>query len=147
MLNLIEIIKHWSITEKNDWQSIKSKIRIVGVTERTKNSPNTWRWQQQPKSQQVLDGIKVKNVSVGWNFWSELGNNQNKVTPSNSPDKWASEEISRPNINKKHLEGLNFAYKLNILGLNEEVRNRFKTSMQEQIEMEQKWFKEWYKEI
>lgn len=148
MRNLITIIKDWAKQDKHDWNSVKRKLRIVGITDKTKNSPNTWRWQQQPNSIEVLDGTKVKNVSVDWGFWAEIGNNQNKVTPSNSPEKWEnSAESIEPNRSKRHIEGLNFANQLNHLGKNDEIRIRLKKEMQNQIEMKTKWFKEWYNEI
>ena len=147
MRNLISIIREWSTDEKTDWNGIKRKLRIVGITERTKNSPNTWRWHQQAKSIDILDGIQVKNVSVTWKFWSELGNNQSKVTPSNSPEKWDKEQITQPKINEHYLEGLNFAYNLSSLGQNKEIKAKLKNEMQKQNEMKNKWFKEWYNAI
>ena len=44
---LVELIHDWARDEKVSWPAVCDKLRIVGITERTKNSPNTWRWQQQ----------------------------------------------------------------------------------------------------
>jgi len=145
--NLISILKKWSLDERQDWNGIKSKLRIVGITYRTKNSPNTWRWQQQPVSVKVLEGIKVKNVSVEWWFWSKLGNNESKVTPSYSPDNWDIEEPIEPNRDDKHLEGLKFAYDLNAFGRSKEAKNKLKIELQDQIEMKLAWFKGWYGDV
>ena len=141
--NLVTLLKHWSLEEKQDWKSIKSKIRIVGITERTKNSPNTWRWHQQADAKAILDGIKVKNVSVTWKFWTELGNNQKKVTPSNSPDKWESGVLVAPTVNEEHLKGLNFAFRLSKLGMDKQIKSSFLSMLKTQNEMKLKWFKEW----
>lgn len=143
MQNLITILKHWANQEKSDWNNTKTKLRIVGITERTKNSPYTWRWQQQTDSLEILAGIKIKNVSVSRGFWTELGDDQSKVTPSNSISKWDTNELTKPIINKEHIEGLNFAFNLNNLGKNKKVKNYLKAKMNEQSEMNYKWFKDW----
>jgi len=145
--NLVTIIKNWALNEKADWNGIKSKIRIVGITSRTKNSPNTWRWQQQKESIETLDGIKVKNVSVNWWFWHELGDEQSKVTLPNSASKWINETNTKPEITKERIEGLNFAFYLNNLGKQSNIKEELRASLQKQIEMKNKWFKEWITEI
>lgn len=147
MKNLIENIRDWTIYERLDWKSVRSKIRIVGITFRTKNSPNTWRWQQQTDAKRILEGIKVKNVSITWGLWNEIGNTQSKVTTSNSPNLWDSDKLEKPIRLKEHLEGLNFAYALNQLAGQKEIRELLKLNMQKQIEMKYKWFREWYDNI
>ena len=147
MINLVSLFRKWAIEEKKDWNGVKRKLKIVGITERTKNSPNTWRWQQQSNSVGVLEGIQVKNVSVTWPFWSELGNNQSKTTSPYSLEKWGNEETTKPEIDGYHLQGLNFAYSLNSLGRTKEIKTKLKAELQMHDEMKMKWFKEWYNAI
>lgn len=43
---LYRLIRDWADDERAQWDVIRKKIRFVGVTSRTKTSPNTVRWAQ-----------------------------------------------------------------------------------------------------
>jgi hypothetical protein len=44
---LLGLLKHWAGEVGVDAAAVRRRLRIVGITERGKNSPNTWRWYQQ----------------------------------------------------------------------------------------------------
>lgn len=138
---LIEILYHWALEEKVNWKELKKKLQIVGITVRTKNSPNTWRWQQQVEWIELIGKSNVKNVSVPWSFWGYIANDQSKATDSNYPKRWSDPEIEKPMRSKYNREGLKIAVTLFDLGLKSETKEELKKSMVEQSEMQYSWFR------
>lgn len=43
---LTTFLHNWARDIQYDWKAVRRRIRLVGITERTKTSPKTWRWQQ-----------------------------------------------------------------------------------------------------
>lgn len=56
--HLVLFLHHWSSESRTDWR----QLRIAGLTERTKTSPKTWRWQQHAAWVKLLNKSAVKNV-------------------------------------------------------------------------------------
>ena len=79
---LVKFLYNWSNEINFDWNAVKRRIRIVGITARTKTSPNTWRWQQHSDWIALLGTRAVKNISIPAELWSYLGNYQQKVSLS-----------------------------------------------------------------
>jgi hypothetical protein len=44
--NLYRLLRDWVDEQRQPWNAIRRRIRFVGITSRTKTSPNTWRWHQ-----------------------------------------------------------------------------------------------------
>jgi len=55
-------------------------VRLVGITERTHNSPNTWRWQQHVDWIATLGRSRIKNVSMARGWWQHFAQHQDKVS-------------------------------------------------------------------
>ena len=89
--SLFGFIQTWAEEEKYDWAAVMCKIKFLGITIRTKTSPNTWRWQQHAGWVKKHPQIAVQNISVNHSFWAYLGNTQKKVTLSNYPARWGKE--------------------------------------------------------
>jgi hypothetical protein len=88
---LYGLLRPWIDREREPWNAIRRKLRFVGVTSRTKTSPNTFRWQQSAEWTRDLPGRAVLNVSLVWPVWSYLGNSQVKLTRSFRPENWLAE--------------------------------------------------------
>lgn len=142
---LFEILKKWSDDIKADWNALRQKIRIVGITERTKNSPNTWRWQQQVDWIEMVGQTRVKNVSVTWDFWRHIANEQFKTTKSFYPDRWSNNEVSEPLREAFNLEGLKLARTIYRAGLEKGSKTNLRKQLVKQKEVEYGWFKEYIK--
>jgi len=72
---------------------VKPKWRIIGLTEKKKNSPNTWRWQQQNAWTRQLRPSAIKNVSVDFPaLWSGYACSmfEPRVSPCNTPASWGN---------------------------------------------------------
>lgn len=138
---LIEILYDWTKELKGNWPMLREKIRLVGLTERTKNSPNTWRWQQ--KREWVAEfGIRqIKNVSLPAGMWTFIGNYQAKATQSFRPERWNAPEIIHPKHKGIHLKGLKRAVEVYEWGKSDEGRTQLRKHLTQEIEMRESWFR------
>ncbi|MDW3650790.1 MAG: hypothetical protein R8P61_27185 [Bacteroidia bacterium] len=138
---LLSLYKYWTEREKENWPEVRKKMRIVGITERTKNSPNTWRWQQQADWIDLIGESRVKNVSITYGLWTYLGNHQSKTTLSHHPDKWGKEAAEKPERSTYNREGLQIARKIFLLGRSKKGREELRRQLIKQNEMKFDWFK------
>jgi len=88
---LFTLLRDWIERERAPWATVRKKIRCVGVTSRTKTSPNTFRWQQHADWTRRLPARSVVNVSLQPEVWSYLANHQTKLTRSYRPERWLAE--------------------------------------------------------
>ncbi len=142
---LFKILEDWTNELKLNWTELKKKIHIVGITIKTHNSPNTWRWQQNVNWIDLIDQSNIKNVSVSDAFWCYIGNTQNKTTDSFSPKRWNDPKIESPVRTRSRKEGLAIALQLFNLGLTKEMKGRLKKELAKQKEVEHKWFRKYLK--
>jgi hypothetical protein len=85
---LFDLLRAWIDQSREPWPVIRRKVRFVGVTSRTKTSPNTFRWQQHAEWTRQLPAGAVVNVSLDAWVWSYFGDTQVKLTRSFRPDRW-----------------------------------------------------------
>ncbi len=96
MQNLVQILHTIALARRLDWNAVQRRLRIVGLTRRTHNSPNTWRWHQHQDWLQLIGDTQIKNVSATTDFLSYLGNDQDKVTQSFHAGRWQTAESGAP---------------------------------------------------
>jgi hypothetical protein len=85
------LLHDWVGQTREPWSVIRRKIRFVGVTSRTKTSPNTYRWQQHARWTRELPAQSVRNVSLDRFVWSYLGDSQIKLTRTFRPEAWLAD--------------------------------------------------------
>ena len=113
METLVRLLKMQAERDSVDWNSVQRKLRIVGLTTREKNSPNTWRWQQHQDWLGIAPDMAVKNVSVPWDFIIPMANSRPKLTRANHPGRWGEEGEGRQHApSSDQLEALSFALHL-----------------------------------
>ncbi len=88
--DLFTLLRAWIDDEHQPWSTIRRKLRFVGVTSRTKTSPNTYRWQQHAVWTRQLPARAVVNVSLHPAVWSYLGDHQVKLTRTLRPEQWGA---------------------------------------------------------
>jgi hypothetical protein len=88
---LYGLLRPWIDSERESWTVIRRKLRFVGVTSRTKTSPNTFRWQQAAEWTRELPARAVLNVSLDRFVWSYLGDSQVKLTRTFRPEQWLAD--------------------------------------------------------
>jgi hypothetical protein len=88
---LFGLLRAWIDEDRQPWPVIRRKLRFVGVTIRTRTSPNTYRWQQHATWTRQLPSRAVVNVSLDPWVWSYFGDDQVKLTRSFTPERWLAE--------------------------------------------------------
>jgi len=107
---LFEFVEWWCNEESIDKQSVWRKIKFLGITGRSKNSPNTYRWYQHAGWLKYKYKIASQSISISQRMWHYMGNIQCKVTETNKPDSWTNDEILVPPREKEQLKALRLAY-------------------------------------
>lgn len=138
---LVTFLFNWSNESKFDWNAVKRRIRIVGITEQTKTSPNTRRWQQHSDWILMLGKAAVKNVSVPPHLWDYLGNYQQKVSLSYTPSRWGSPAAAAPSYSTDQLMALRLAYDLFEMGRTKKAREKFASLLATESAMKHDWFR------
>jgi hypothetical protein len=144
---LTAFIHNWAKDTKYDWNAVRKKIRFVGITERTKTSPKTWRWQQHAPWLPLIERRAVKNVSIPRELWEYLGNYQNKVSRSYAPSQWGDSALSSPSHDEQQLKALRLAFELFELGRKKERREQFGSLLVREPAMKYGWFRMLAQEI
>lgn len=144
---LITFLHDWAEEIKYDWNGVRRRIRLVGITERTKTSPKTWRWQQHAPWLPLLGGGSVKNVSVPRDLWEYLGNYQDKVSRSYTPPRWGDPALASPSYSDRQLKALRLALELFELGRVRERREQFVSLLVKEPAMKYGWFRMLVREI
>lgn len=145
--NIFGELRDWIADERAQWDVIRKKLRFIGITIKTKNSPNTWRWQQQADWTAALPASAIRNVSMPYRMWSYFADEQPKLTRSFRREHWADEDVTRP----QHDEGTRFALAiaklLHIGGLQPEERRLLVGEMRGEPAMAEPWLRTLVNEI
>jgi len=145
--NLIGIIHNWCKQTGFDWNAVRRKIRIVGLTEQEETSPKTWRWHQHAEWTDVLAKGAIKNVSIPAPLFHFLGGGQLKTTKSYSPRRWGDPEVMIPTHDAERLQALQMAVALFDDG--REITNKltFAAELRKQPAMQHRWFRSLVREL
>jgi hypothetical protein len=144
---LVTFLFNWSNEIKCDWNAVRRHIRIIGITERKKTSPNTWRWQQHSDWVSLLGGSAVKNVSIPYELWDYLGNYQRKVSLSYTPSRWGHPSSISPSYSADQLMALRLAFDLFESGRTKQKREKFASLLATESAMKYSWFRKLVMEL
>jgi hypothetical protein len=137
-----EFLEVWSAESGVNPRAWRSRLRFVGIVRQRKNSPNAFRWQQHAPWLDAYPPGTAHNVSVPSVLWDYLGNTQMKVTPSNPPRQWGSDELLSPPREEEHLEALQAAAQRYSVGTESGERARFAVLLSGQRSMREGWCRE-----
>ena len=138
---LSAFLSRWARDEGVDVHAVRRRLRWVGISVRTENSPKTWRWFQRVDWASDYPRSALRGVSVdGW-FWGWLGNYQEKTMPSNTCDRWGTEELAHPEHAPARFEALRVAYKLHEKARTRDERERFAAELVGRQEMREPWLR------
>lgn len=129
----------WARDENLNIKDLRLKFGFLGITWRTKNSPNTWRWQQQSEWVHDLQVKNIKNISIPGSLWGYMGNTQAKVSKSNPPNTWDEDDILFPPREESNLQALRRAYSLYSLGRKEKIA--FSDLLCQETALGEEWFR------
>lgn len=142
---LFEFYDRWCAEEKADLASVWKKLRFLGITIRTKNSPNTWRWYQHADWITNNRDLTAQSISIDHEFWSHMGDYQPKTINPNPPEKWNDESILSPPRSENRLEGLRVAYEIYQFGLSD--KENFSKELAKLQEYKEPWLRKLSLEI
>lgn len=126
---LFHFLKDWSKDIHEDVPAVIRKIGFIGITRRTKNSPNTWRWHQHKDWVGQLSSGRLKNISVDYFFWSFMGDAQYKLTRSNRPDFWFHKPLEKQEYSDEVIKSINMAHQLYELAQSRDERQKIVREM------------------
>lgn len=132
---LMIILQNWSKELGISWKAVRKRIRLIGIVSRTKTSPNTWRWHQESRWNDLLEKNSIKNFSISTRYWGYLGNEQHKCTESFTDDLWSDPGARLPVRTSKRLVGLNTAMHWFELGLTSARREELAEALSSEPEM------------
>jgi hypothetical protein len=138
---LSSLLAEWAREEGVDVRAVRRRMRFVGITTRTRNSPKTWRWFQQLEWVRDYPRSALRGVSVPYWMWTYLGDSQHKTMLSNRPDRWGTEEMRSPSRDPGTLVALRNAYEIHELGRRPEERARFAAELIARPEMREPWLR------
>ena len=138
---LVDMLRYWSDQQPADWNVVERRIGFVGLTIAGKTSPNAYRWWQEEEWVEELRKPRIKNVSVPWRFWSHIGNEADKVTPSHVRARWADRNAMKPRRWGRHLKALRFAAKLYDQAKQRDERAAFLGELNKLPEVQQAWLR------
>ncbi|HEX2079943.1 MAG TPA: hypothetical protein VHG08_19655 [Longimicrobium sp.] len=138
---LSDFLADWARDEGVDVRAVRRRIRWVGITVRTRNSPHTWRWFHEVRWAADYPRSALRGVSIpGW-FWGYLGDTQNKTMPSNTFIRWGTEELAHPSHDPERLDALKLAYRIHETARNPDERERFAAELIRRPEMREPWLR------
>lgn len=105
---LVKVMHRMAIEDGTDWNAVQRRLKIIGLRPRTKNSPNTWRWQQHQKWLDLIPDATIKNVSAPPGFIFLIANGEEKVTPSFHYGRWDDQgsDMHRPDASQRRAMAL-----------------------------------------
>lgn len=137
---LFALLDDWIAEERETWPAIRRKLRFIGVTSRTKTSPNTWRWQQDADWPRRLPAGSVVNVSLHPFVWSYLGDHQDKLTWPYQLHRWR-EYLREAKRDERTREALAEAVHLVELGRTKEVRRMIARAIAGEPTLAEPWLR------
>lgn len=144
---LIGFLYQWCRELGGDWDAVRRKLRIVGLTPQAKTSPKTWRWQQHADWVARLEPGAIKNVAIPGGFFYYLAGAQTKLTQSFPPWRWADPTITLPRYDTPTLMALGRAVALFDAGRARAHRARFARELSRQPAMAHAWFRALVREL
>ena len=137
MQSFVNILHLVAREQRADWAAVQRRLKIIGLRERTKNSPNTWRWQQHQDWLDLIRDADIKNVSASAGFISTITGFQAKVTTSFHSGRWRADEAHAPSATNEQREAIAHAAFLYDLGRKREERHALAALIAETQQMRQ----------
>lgn len=140
--NLYGVLRRWIDDEHAQWDVIRRQLRFVGITSRTKTSPNTWRWQQHADFAAELPASAIRNVSLDTRLWSYFGNYQHKTAGSFRRTRWTAPEVADPRRDERTRIALAEAVRVVAAGRSPEVRRMLAELLSREPAIRERWLRD-----
>ncbi|TCC37867.1 hypothetical protein [Kribbella speibonae] len=140
--NLYGVLRRWIDDEHAQWDVIRRQLRFVGITSRTKTSPNTWRWHQHAEFATDLPASAIRNVSLDPRLWSYFGDYQHKTAASFRRTRWADPEVADPRRDERTRMALAEAVKIVAAARTPKVRRKLAELLTREPAISERWLRE-----
>ncbi|NIK60251.1 hypothetical protein [Kribbella shirazensis] len=140
--NLYAVLRRWIDDEHAQWDVIRRQVRFIGITSRTKTSPNTWRWQQHADWATELPASAIRNVSLHARLWSYFGDSQPKTAASFRRTRWSDHGVADPRRDERTRMALAEAVLLVESGRTPEVRRQLAELLTREPTIGERWLRE-----
>ncbi|MFI5692590.1 hypothetical protein ACIA58_12170 [Kribbella sp. NPDC051586] len=140
--NLYAVLRRWIDDEHAQWDVIRRQFRFVGITARTKTSPNTRRWQQHADFAAELPSSAIRNVSLDARLWSYFGDYQRKTTASFRRTRWADPAVVDPPRDEASRIALAEAVRVVAAGRAPKVRRQLARLLTKEPAMSERWLRD-----
>ncbi len=127
--HLLGLLEHLAERDGVDPAAVRRRIRFLGIVERGKNSPNTWRWYQQVPWARRMPRSALRSVSIPYWVWTHMGDREEKVARWHPPERWADEDATRPPPRDAVAGALRMAHALHERGRDPVARARFAAAL------------------
>lgn len=134
---LVAVLHRMARESGTDWRAVQRRLKIIGLTHRTKNSPKTWRWQQNQTWLDLIPDTVIKNVSAPSGFLYLIANSDEKVTRSFHVGRWDQEDGRADTPDETQLKAMAYAAWLYDLGQTSDERQHLARLIADLPEMKQ----------
>lgn len=138
--DLFDLLREWIDEQGQPWPVVRRKVRFVGVTSRTKTSPNAYRWHQHATWTRQLPSRAVVNVSLDPRVWSYFGDHQVKLTGSFRPERWLA-DVGGPDRDERTRQALAEAAALVAYGRTRKGRQALAQAIGREPALAQPWLR------
>lgn len=139
METLVNELAAWSADTVQDANAVLRQLRILGVLQRTKPSPNTERWSQEAAWLRRFPTVRVENLSIDRSWWSEIADRQPKVSLWNPPQRWGAQVRAEVQRNPGRLVALGKAVALFDAARERAERRLFRTELSRTRAVRERW--------
>jgi hypothetical protein len=139
--NLYRLLRAWIDEQRQPWNAVRRRLRFVGITRRTKTSPNTWRWHQHADWPRHLPATSIVNISIDQPVWHYLGDHQTKLTRSFHPKLWVRPDGDGPRHDDRTRQSLAEAVALVGYGRSAEGRRALARVITSEPAMTEAWLR------
>lgn len=138
---LMAFLDQWAAATQLAPEAYRRRLRVVGITIKSHNSPKTWRWRQQEPWARSFRPSALRGISLPYPEWSYFGDSQAKVTPSLPTWRWADPGARRPPRDPEHLDGLRQAVAIRRRAEDRAERRAFARYLTTLAAMRHPWFR------
>jgi len=140
--NLYAVLRRWIDDEHAQWDVIRRQLRFIGITWRTKTSPNTWRWQQHADFADELPAAAIRNVPLDGRIWSYFGDHQSKTAASFRRTQWSDSAVTEPRRDERTRSALAEAVRLVAAARTPGVRRKLAEEIGRQPGISERWLRD-----
>jgi hypothetical protein len=138
---LVESIRAWTADAGGQWDVVRAKLHLLGITRRTKTSPKTFRWHRDVDALDAIPPGARVSVSLDRLVWVDFAEVQPKMTGAFTRERWLDEARPEPRRGERALHALAMAVALYDVGRSRGGREQLAKVMAREPAMRERWLR------